>query len=95
MAEWRTGRSVGRTIYRVQPDGSEELVGVMDTRELAAEVVAALNGRSLDIEGESRGSLVGAFLGSIPVDGRTIVIGHDQIRAGLLGVVDYLREKYG
>lgn len=41
MAEWRTGRKVGRTIYR-----DEVLVGVMDTPELAAEVVAALNERA-------------------------------------------------
>lgn len=44
---YRAGRSVGRTIYAVQPDGSEQLVGVMDTRELAAEVVEAMNGRAL------------------------------------------------
>jgi hypothetical protein len=34
---WRTGRKVGRTLYL---DGV--LVGLMDTRELAAQVVAAL-----------------------------------------------------
>jgi hypothetical protein len=34
---WRVGRSVGRTIYL-----NDELVGLMDTRELAARVVAAL-----------------------------------------------------
>lgn len=39
MAEWRAGRTVGRTIYR-----DDVLVGLMDTPELAAEVVAALNG---------------------------------------------------
>lgn len=35
---WRSGRQVGRTIYL-----DEVLVGVMDTPELAARVVAALN----------------------------------------------------
>ncbi|MBI4020713.1 MAG: hypothetical protein HY369_00555 [Candidatus Aenigmarchaeota archaeon] len=35
---WRVGRTVGRTLYR---DG--ELVGLMDTRGLAAEIVHAMN----------------------------------------------------
>lgn len=34
----RTGRKVGRTIYE-----GDVLIGVMDTSELAAEVVAAVN----------------------------------------------------
>jgi hypothetical protein len=34
---WRVGRKVGRTLYE-----DDELIGVMDTRELAAEVVAAV-----------------------------------------------------
>ena len=38
----RVGRSVGRTIY---DDKTGELVGVLDTRELAAAVVAAFNAR--------------------------------------------------
>jgi len=38
-AGWRVGRKVGRTIYL---DG--KLVGVMDTPELARQVVAALRG---------------------------------------------------
>ena len=45
---WRTGRKVGRTIYRQVGDGpsdADELVGVMDTPELARMVVDALNGR--------------------------------------------------
>jgi hypothetical protein len=40
----RTGRSVGRTLYectRADRDGT--LVGVVDTPELAAEIVAAVN----------------------------------------------------
>lgn len=35
---WRVGRKVGRTVY----DG-DTLIGVMDTPELAARVVAAVN----------------------------------------------------
>lgn len=44
---WRIGRKVGRTIYAVVgPDrDSDELIGVMDTRELAAEAVEAHNER--------------------------------------------------
>jgi hypothetical protein len=43
---WRTGRSVGRTIYaQPGPDPSDDdpLIGVMDTAELAAEAVGAHN----------------------------------------------------
>lgn len=43
---WRVGRKVRRTIYRqVGPEPSDDdvLIGVMDTAELAAEVVAARN----------------------------------------------------
>lgn len=45
---WRTGRSIGRTIYACPPgaqyrDGSEVLLGMMDTPELAAVVVATHN----------------------------------------------------
>jgi hypothetical protein len=42
---YRTGRSVGRTIYQVQPDGSDRLVGMLDTRELAQDFVDAINAR--------------------------------------------------
>lgn len=41
--EWRVGRKVGRTLYR-----HGQLVGLMDTRELAAAVVEALNGTAPD-----------------------------------------------
>lgn len=42
MAEqWHAGRTVGRTLYR--GDGPEDLIGVMDSRELAALVVTAVN----------------------------------------------------
>lgn len=44
-AMWfRVGSKVGRTIYLHTVEGDEgALVGVMDTRELAAKVVDALN----------------------------------------------------
>jgi len=51
VGAWRVGRSLGKTIY-LHPsheDSEGELVGVMDTPELAARVVDALNG-SLDVE---------------------------------------------
>jgi hypothetical protein len=43
---WRTGRKVGRTIYAVVgPEATDDdvLIGVMDTRELAAEAVRTHN----------------------------------------------------
>ena len=45
-ARWRTGRKVGRTIYRQvgeEPSDDDRLIGVMDTPELAALVVEAVN----------------------------------------------------
>jgi hypothetical protein len=36
---WRVGRSLGRTLYR-----DEALVGMVDTPELAREIVDAMNG---------------------------------------------------
>ncbi len=42
----RTGRTVGRTLYRqvgAEPSDDDQLIGVMDTPELAAMVVAAVN----------------------------------------------------
>lgn len=46
---WRVGRSTGRAIYCGWED--ESAIGFMDTRELAAAVVTAVNGRAelLDI----------------------------------------------
>jgi hypothetical protein len=38
---WHAGRTVGRTLY--QGDGPDDLIGVMDNRELAAQVVAEHN----------------------------------------------------
>lgn len=46
MTLWRTGRKVGRTIYVQtgdEPSDDDQLVGMMDTRELAALVVRAVN----------------------------------------------------
>jgi hypothetical protein len=43
---WRTGRKVGRTIYAQVgelPSDDDQLIGLMDTRELAAEVVHSHN----------------------------------------------------
>lgn len=43
---YRTGRKVGRTIYRVVGDSASDddvLVGMLDTPELAAEFVDAMN----------------------------------------------------
>jgi len=43
---WRVGRSVGRTIYAVtgpEATKTDVLVGMMDTRALAAKAVAAHN----------------------------------------------------
>ncbi len=38
--EWHQGRKVGRTLYR-----EDVLVGVVDTPELAAAIVAAMNAK--------------------------------------------------
>lgn len=45
MGEWRAGRSVGRTLYL-----DDKLVGLVDTAELAAEIVETMNrvGQLLD-----------------------------------------------
>jgi hypothetical protein len=46
MPLWRVGRSVGRTVYRqAGPEASKDdvLIGVMDTPELAKQVVDAVN----------------------------------------------------
>jgi hypothetical protein len=47
MERFRVGRKVGRTIYRQtgqEPSDVDELVGVMDTPELAGLAVAGMNG---------------------------------------------------
>lgn len=53
---WRTGNKVGRTIYRVTdqyPDG--ELIGIMDTPELARKVVDAVNLVGVNLPGQECG----------------------------------------
>lgn len=45
---WRIGRKVGRTVYAVIGDEATDddfLIGMFDTRELAAEAVEAHNAR--------------------------------------------------
>jgi len=49
LRPWRTGRKVGRTIYVQigdEPSDGDPLIGVMDTPELAALVVEAVNAYS-------------------------------------------------
>lgn len=49
---YRVGRKVGRTIYRVvgdEPSDADELIGTMDTRELAALAVRGMNAFSADL----------------------------------------------
>jgi hypothetical protein len=46
---YRVGRRVGRTIYRIagdEPSDADELIGVLDTRELAAFAVSRMNATS-------------------------------------------------
>lgn len=55
---WRVGRSVGRTLYiQIGEEGSKSdiLIGMMDTPELAQNVVDAVNKEFDRLEGE-RGS---------------------------------------
>lgn len=46
-APWRVGRKLGRTVYRRvytdKPSDDDHFVGIMDTRELAEQVVDAVN----------------------------------------------------
>lgn len=67
MAEWRTGRKVGRTIYR-----DEVLVGVMDTPELAAEVVAALGAVGRPLGPPPPRALCPAGCGFVTINGERI-----------------------
>jgi hypothetical protein len=51
MLRLRVGRKVGRTIYiqtGEEPSTSDQLVGVMDTPELARLVVDAVNARAAE-----------------------------------------------
>lgn len=55
MNKWRTGNRLGRTIYY-----NDECIGMVDTKELANRIVAALNfTESLFPQSNSYGGLVG------------------------------------
>lgn len=59
MSKWRTGRSVGRTIYAMSgdiPGDSDTLIGVMDTPALAE---AAVEGHNAVLFGDSNSNLWG------------------------------------
>lgn len=46
LLPWRTGRKLGRTVYAMlgpEASDSDPVLGMMDSRELAAEVVATHN----------------------------------------------------
>jgi hypothetical protein len=49
-SKWHTGRTVGRTIY--SGDGPDDLIGVMDTREIAAHIVR-LHNRYIDEQADN------------------------------------------
>lgn len=56
-ARWRVGRRVGRTIYAMhgeRPHDADELIGVLDTPELARAAVRAHNAE-LDTDPGPRG----------------------------------------
>lgn len=46
---WHAGRTTGRALY--DGDGPDDLIGVMDTRELAAVVVVAVNATNAALRG--------------------------------------------
>lgn len=59
MRRYRTGRHLGRTIYLIVDNplnltSSDLLIGIMDTPELGALVVKALNARERFLEAERR-----------------------------------------
>lgn len=62
---WRTGRTVGRTIYahdvgpEGEPIGEGRLIGTMDTPMLAAEAVAAHNERRARLLAAAQGHAEG------------------------------------
>jgi hypothetical protein len=47
MAEWRVGGKLKRTLYR-----DDQLVGLVDTGEIAAEIVEALNAQNGTLPGD-------------------------------------------
>lgn len=76
---WRTGRRVGRTIYEQrgpEPSDADPLIGVMDTPELAARVVEAVNGAADIIDSPETG------YPSRVIEGRHVPCTHDGRVAG-------------
>lgn len=69
QVEWRVGRKVGRTIYTVDnpdnPDRDGRLIGLVDSRELAAHIVEIHNlylelyhaAKAQQIDGDRPGSM--------------------------------------
>lgn len=69
---WRVGRSLGRTLYR-----DEHFVGVLDTPELAREVVEAMNGKAPKAtEGEGPSGTTGLRLSPL----QTYAASYDSTR---------------
>jgi hypothetical protein len=56
---------VGRTLYRVSADGSDQFIGAVDSRDLAAEIVAAVNAAAdrADVPDPRTGRLPGCLCG--------------------------------
>lgn len=46
---WRTGRTIGRTVY----DGGDRLIGTLDSPELAARAVDAVNGERHGVDADA------------------------------------------
>ena len=66
---WRVGRTVGRTVYRQtgnDPAKGDELIGLMDTPELARQVVGAVNARCVSEDDDTLKAVADALAG---VDG--------------------------
>jgi hypothetical protein len=74
----RTGRRVGRTIY----DG-DELVGVMDTRELASAVVAAFNRPSVSLSQIDWLERHLSNIAAMTTEGRAVMATLDALRVEL------------
>jgi hypothetical protein len=84
---WRVGRKVGRTVY----DTNDTLIGVMDTPELAARVVAAVNAReSCPFGGGSHAALIRQAKVEVLHDVDTVL--HER---GLYAAARIVREQIG
>lgn len=67
---WRVGRSVGRTLYRQvaeEPSQQDELIGLMDTPELAQQVVDAIHAQ-LGLTPEAAAWLLTLVEHAVPAD---------------------------